>query len=626
MLRRWILFALVLIHLAGIFSLVISPGTLLSDAPFTQADYPIHIYRAISWSLMARSEHSLVGYDPYWMAGYPIGVSAELLDNKPTSWFILAFWWLNPYRAYKIYIFLTFILMPVIIFYAAANLGTRKKYISPDSSLAAKDLQPAVLSVILAMDFWYLDPDVRYPIQYGSANLVLAGVIAPLVAALFAVWSENEGRGRRVWVVLPLAFLVHGVSPVIYLPILAFAFIGSLPGLKRYCPYIVRIALLALIVVIVNAIWWVPFIFKTMPLLDKLDYPFHQTQGWRGLFGLFRDVYKWLRPLLIVFGAWGIARWWRDRRPCGVCFGGTAIFLFILCNFGSSLGLSFLQPRRFWSAFGFLMTLPAGFALGALISRIETANLIRSKSLRIGFAITLAMPMIYTAFLRPWIRPIFSTCFARPPHWIEIKIPPYTSELTEWVEKNITKSDRILIETYYDRDGEESAFQALMPLLWNREMVGGPWPFPWKIINYDRVSFDNGILMCRPVEEYSPEDIKSLFTLYDIRYAFVFSPKARNTFSMQQWLEPLATPDPFYAVYADRRPSKRFIRGSGRISPDFGSIRINNASPNGIVIRYHWIPGLKTVPTLPVKPFPVASDPIGFIEVQNGEITDFYIK
>lgn len=605
----WALAALLILQFAGILSVVIRPLSLLSEEPLTQADYPNHIYHGISWSNATQASHPVWGYDPFWMGGYPIGVSTEILDNKPSSWFILAAARLHPYRAYKFYIFLSFLAVPAIILYSGRALRL--------------SLFSATMAAVLALDFWYWDPDAKYPVQYGSTELVLASVLAPLVAAAFISWSERGGRGWLAWVVLPLAFLVHGASPVIYMPIMALTFACWLTEDARR--YITRVVLLGIVVLLVNAIWLVPFLLRSVPLLDKIAYPYHQTQGWAGLLGIKSDVYLWLRPLLLVAGAWGIVRWWRDgQRARATVFAGSAFILFIMSNFGTSLGVSFLQPRRFWSALGFLLTLPAGTVFGALAEKVRVERPFRAKIIQAALFAGLALPLLYTAFLRPWVRPLLSRSFDRPPPWLEIKIPPHMQELTDWVHKTIPQNERILIETYFDREGESSSYQALLPLDWKRELIGNP--YPWGIIIYERVSFYEGILMGKPIQEYSPEQLKSLFTLYDIRHALVFSRKSREVFSGQPWLETLACPDPFYAAFTDRRPSERFIKGSGNITANFGAIHVQGASPGGIIIRYHWISGLKTVPVLPIRSFPVPGDPIGFIEVLNGDVKDFYIK
>ena len=85
----------------------------------------------------------------------------------------------------------------------------------------------------------------------------------------------------------------------------------------------------------------------------------------------------------------------------------------------------------------------------------------------------------------------------------------------------------------------------------------------------------------------------------------------------------------------ERRSKKRcvspsaagaFLEGSGTISVEFGKIHVKNASSGKVVIRYHWIPGLKAVPALPVKRLEVEGDPVGFIEINNGNVRDFALQ
>lgn len=741
-----ILVVLAAIHLAGIFSIVISPSTFFGRELITDSDYPYHLYHSVAWSRMAITSHGFWGYDPFWMSGSPIGLSVQILDNKPTSLFLLAFSWLDPDRAFKIYVLLTFILVPVVVLWGGRLLRL--------SWLAL------IIAGVLALDYWYWDPEARNPVQYASFNFVLASALTPLVAAVFISWSERGGRGWLAWVFLPVVFFIHVTGIVMYLPLFALTFAFSVK--KSVRGYAGRVLLLGLLVLVVNAVWWFPFIRHTMRLMDMVIYPFGQSGGWAGLLGIHKDVYSWLRPLLLVVGGWGLLRWWRrGYQAHAVTFGGTALLLFILSNFGTSLGVSVLQPGRFWCGLGFLMTLPAGYALSDVTKRFRHGSSLRSRLLIIALIAGICSPMFYSAFflplahikgskgrrisaelipfmhivretqtvganiviefsnlkleraeeaprlaahldnmikridimlgpvaaiqleteevialrdsyLRTWkifreapdlvarvlktrdmnlgmtmneqlrsrmlaygqsintfdasYQELISKSLLRPEHWLNASLPLHSSELTEWVRSTIPPNSRILIETYYNRSGGVSSYQAMLPLVWKREMIGGPWLFPLGMTHYERVSFYQHILMGRSIAEFSPDKLKSFFDLYDIRYVIVFSVESREVFSMQDWLTQIDCPDPFYTAFVDRRPSQRFVKGDGHIKADFGRIDIQDSTPDGVIIRYHWIPGLKTVPDLPIRLFPVSGDPIGFIEIQNGNIRDFHIQ
>ena len=54
-------------------------------------------------------------------------------------------------------------------------------------------------------------------------------------------------------------------------------------------------------------------------------------------------------------------------------------------------------------------------------------------------------------------------------------------------------------------------------------------------------------------------------------------------------------------------------------------LTIRDASAGRIVLKYHWLPTLRSDPPLPMRAYAVLDDPVGFIEVDNGAVQDFVI-
>ena len=63
------------------------------------------------------------------------------------------------------------------------------------------------------------------------------------------------------------------------------------------------------------------------------------------------------------------------------------------------------------------------------------------------------------------------------------------------------------------------------------------------------------------------------------------------------------------------------VYGSNHIA-----IEVTDASPGGVVLKYHWYPGLRSDPPLPVRPYDAPDLAAPFIAVDNGEVRAFTIR
>ena len=128
--RKLIFALLLLVQIVFIFHLF-RPSTILNNEPLYDVDYPFHYYNTYAArNFIAAGGHTW-GYDPYFLAGYPCNVIADV-DNKGMELFCL----LSSYSflpvMFKFGILLTFILSPLLMYWSARNFGLPK-----DESLCA---------------------------------------------------------------------------------------------------------------------------------------------------------------------------------------------------------------------------------------------------------------------------------------------------------------------------------------------------------------------------------------------------------------------------------------------------------------------------------------------------------
>jgi hypothetical protein len=55
-------------------------------------------------------------------------------------------------------------------------------------------------------------------------------------------------------------------------------------------------------------------------------------------------------------------------------------------------------------------------------------------------------------------------------------------------------------------------------------------------------------------------------------------------------------------------------------------IAVTHAVGDRIVLKYHWVPGLRTDPPLPIEEAPQRGASVGFIAVRPGATADFTIR
>jgi hypothetical protein len=80
-----------------------------------------------------------------------------------------------------------------------------------------------------------------------------------------------------------------------------------------------------------------------------------------------------------------------------------------------------------------------------------------------------------------------------------------------------------------------------------------------------------------------------------------------------------------FTIYDVRQPASWFITGDGAVAATYNRLEVTNASAGSLVLKYHWVDTLRTEPVLPLRPVYLGQDPVPFIAVDNGQVTNFVI-
>jgi hypothetical protein len=611
--RTWLAVLVALHSLLAIYFFPINIFT--EDAPIQRADYATHFYDAYAVSELMITGHSW-GYDPYFMAGYPVGTVFDV-DNKLVEAFVFAFSFLGQVHAYNLCVLLLFLAIPFVTYWTSRNFGFSPR----DRSLA----------VLLTLGVWYFDPSVVTMRHVGMFTFAAAAYLSPWVVSLFALYKRQSTA--RNWLALTLA-----LSLALWLHLLAFFILLVPMGLiylqgfqKRRWVHHLSLAGTALLVLIINAYWLVPLVQFHHIITDTGTYFAGGVQAlWNDLLqvGLAEGsefprtlIFRWM---VFAFGVIGLYRWRRQSQgERALAIGGTLVWLATLAYLAGHIpGGVAIEPYRFIVPAIFFAVFPAATALGdpQLSSAISSSN----RALKLGLA-ALALVVVLSLlnafyYLHPRVERF----------WVPVSLEDRLTGpsrrqkgLFQWIKRNTDPNARILIQDWWTA--------ALIPYFTGRQVIGGPY-HPY-FIQYAYANVGGDSAFGERIREISPTDFYEMLQAYNVQWVIV-NPNmlTDKTFDLGRYAEQrrlpfvssAATVRDFRIYRVDIAPTC-FLKGNGHAEAFYNTIRVTGASPGSVVLKYHWLDTLKSEPPLELLPYPVLDDPPGFIQVNNGEVRDFVI-
>ncbi|MBW1854571.1 MAG: hypothetical protein JRJ00_07815, partial [Deltaproteobacteria bacterium] len=160
-------------------------------------------------------------------------------------------------------------------------------------------------------------------------------------------------------------------------------------------------------------------------------------------------------------------------------------------------------------------------------------------------------------------------------------------------------------------------FPALFPEYTKREYLCGPRPmYP---IKHSYASFTAGVLFEKKIEDYSLDELKKSFDLYNVKWIVCWLDTSKNVFNQYpSYLVKMAEIDTFTIYQVKRKPSF-FLKGEGVVKSDYNRLELSQivTADDEIIISYHWITGLKSNPERKLERVFAGDDPIGFIRIAN---------
>jgi hypothetical protein len=578
---------------------------ILGPGPILNVDWCSQYY----WSHAARSFYHISGriwgYDPYYMAGYPLDfVFNSSLPVQITS---LALNSLSIGVAIKIFYLASFTLVPIFLYLSLKNFG-----LNPVSATAT-----AALGTV----YFWLAEDALFG-QWGmlSGSFILNFFLFPL--SLLYRWLKHGSKQAFIslFLALPIAVLIHKTALILIL-------ISSLLLLvafrhKLNTRFVIALTALVIWTLLVNAFWLIPLIhFFPLKIEDPSTTFFQNTDPFRFIKDLVPFQAYYAIPLCRLFlvgsALSGAISLWRNKenRPEFRFFVMVISAFFLLTYFGSfAPALRHIQPYRYVTALYFLILPLSGLGLARAYQG-------RRASAALAFIAVLAALMIMPSWRYfPSVSPLSTS------------LPQEVSELLHWLEQNTDRKARIMIEDNNVWEGASlpygpTRFPGILPALLPRECVGGPLPNAF--IKHHHVGFHDGRFLDREIEKSSEDWLIDRVRLYNIKWAVCWSDASKSKLRGIADLVSERANFNDIAVFEFAHEPDFFLKGRGTAEADYDRIRLSDLCPEEgeIIIKYHYDEGFKAEPEVELFRADVPDDPIGFIGIRHPgkELTLYYL-
>jgi len=578
---------------------------LFNKKPVLNVDFTSQYYWAHAAREFYDKDSRLWGYDPYFMAGYPLDfvfnsalpvqIAGLLADDSDLS------------RVVKVCFVASLLLVPLTLYFALSQFGLEK-----GPALAATGLGVAY--------FWAGENSFLAHMGMISGAFMLHFFLVP-AGLLWKFLHERSHRPFSLLVfIVPIAFTVHKTAFVLVLPLAAIwvlFYSRKLSGRELF-----MIAGIFGLAAIFNLHWLYPFAKYFHLKIENPATTFFQSEG---ALQIIKDLaaipgvhphygIPLIRLIILATGVLGIVRLARKEQDLMPPLLVGIAFLGILSYFGSYVEpLRHLQPYRYVTAYFYLWLPAAGFGLAAIYER--------STAIKGG---DIAAPLVFAVVL--FLIVAFLPGFARFSQVAPLKtaMDKDSAELVNWVENNTDKSARLLIEDINEwntRPGEKPLYGGarlvhLLPLLVERELVGGPLPNAF--IKHHYAGFHDGKFLKRSIKHMTGPELDRAMGDYNIGWAIAWSTESRTRFRNYEAAVLMRSIGPF-DCFRIKREHSFFLQGSGKVTAEWNRIYLSELKPeNGkVVLSYHFANGFRTDPRLVVEAYKTGSDPVGFISIED---------
>ena len=382
--------------------------------------------------------------------------------------------------------------------------------------------------------------------------------------------------------------------------------------------------MIPIIVLLVNAFWWLPGIWWASTK-GTSDFAFAHAEGvFRRLLQIGANEAP-IQSLLWGTGLPGLYLIFRRDRPEGVAlivFCGAGVFWGYLA--GGWRALDFLQPGRHTYACYTALAVAAGAAVEELRQRIAARGRNRDRLDRwilagacvVGIRL-FAAPHAGSAGL---IESVRSRLFSTEP-FLSSRPSPRLLWVIERVKRHVKPGERLL----YEEGGfglpgvpdpfQRGRFSGILPERTGVEVIGGPYLHASLTTNFTQ--FGEGKLFGK--KDWGRDDFLRHARLYRPSAILCWTPHARRFCSENPDLVKVLDDDGAVLIGRVLPVGGEMIRGSGRVEASPGLIRVHEPITDldgSLVLRYHFVPYLTTSPWVACEREYCEDDPVPFIRLR----------
>jgi hypothetical protein len=579
---------------------------LFTVKPLFYIDAPFHWYQMKVAVNLAKTG-TLVGYDPFFGAGYPAGIMYNISAKFPALLAVLLQGRANEMIIYKVFCFVSAILAPVSLIFALRilRLSTREVFAG------------SVLGIIL----WWTSI-FRWYYTAGMVSFVISSYLTILyLAVMFRCWNGIQSRSGLLFLAGLGAFgmLLHPFFPVaISIAVLAY-------GALHWNSLTLRQSGMVLIgvpvfILLVSLLWLTP-VFRYADVLgdEAKAAPYQKLVDvnliWKELIGIWAGSAhgsKLYAPLAIA-SLWGCL-WARDSMKQKLCiaFAVSGGALIVFAAVGAAVPvLDTLQPNRFAPVGYLFLVVPAALGLLNMIDSGVHAGRAAQRWGALGCIGLILVPASYA--INEVRREVSSSDVGhyglRPP---EVRgLGDRSRWILAWLTRETTSAGRVLFETSKGRIHDGGHLAGYYAYTADREFIGGPYPFQ------HFAGFWDGWLFNRPIAQIGAEEFKKYTDLYNVGWIIAHSVESKRYFDRIPGVVPVDQFEELKAYRIDRKLSF-FLQGAGRIKKrGHNDLLLSDLAGAAATIKYHFVPGMKSDPPATIVPVRLLDDPNPFIRILN---------
>lgn len=604
--RSMAIITFVLLLQAGLVSFTFPITELVTDKALFYSDAAFHWYQMKLAGSLALSGN-MVGYDPFFNAGYPGGVTYNWSAKLPAALAVLLGPWMDEIKVYKVFAFVSAVLAPVCV-----PLAARWFRFSIGTTIFASGI--GVLLWWASYFHWYHTA--------GMVSFVLGSYLAlPYCARLFSAMRGASGLASVIFLGLFGAFatFLHPLFPIpIVVLVLVFAVIGWREmAWQRTIQILVVVPVLSLLP---NLYWLYPMyhyhqVFSP-GIAEVTPYQAVVNIGivWNELLGVFRDDYHGAKIYagLALAATWGCFDRASDKRRLVWALAVSGIALIFFAAVGAIIpGLGRLQPNRFAPVGYLMLALPASIGVTAMIGYAKSNTVVWWRSAAILSLLFVGLIGLFSVYeVRRELSYGDTGHYGKRPPEVD-GLGDYSRWLVAWLKENTTDAGRVLFETSKGRIYDGARMAGFYAYSVDREFIGGPYPF------MHFAGFWDGWLFDRPIAQIGAPRFRQYATLYNIGWVVVHSEESKRYFDAIPWAIRAAQFRKL-TCYRLTGPLSFFLEGRGNVKArGHNQLRLSDISGSAVVLKYHYVPGLSSDVLTRITPVYYLDDPNPFIKLSN---------